>query len=99
MVEVYERILGPHALPQFFPRKQLSRAFEQRHQDLDRLLLASNAHSIFPEFAGAGVNFKGAKSGNRSEGIRCTHSGLGVLDEKARKLCQFPGSLASLFTK
>jgi hypothetical protein len=99
MVEVYERILGPHALPQFFPRKQLSRAFEQRHQDLDGLFLTANAHSVLPELSSTGVDLKCAKSENSSEGIRCTHGGLDVLDGKIRKLRYSLGSLASLFSK
>jgi hypothetical protein len=97
VVEVYERILGPYALPQFFPRQQLSRAFEQRHQDLDGLLLTPNAHSVLPDLSGTGVDLKCAKSKNGSEGIRCTHSDLGVLDENALKLCQSLRPPASLF--
>jgi hypothetical protein len=69
MVKVYKGILGPYTLSQLLPGQQLAWPFKQRHQDLDRLLLTTNAHSILPEFSGTGINFVGAKSKNGSEGI------------------------------
>jgi len=65
VIKVNEGIRGPHPLPQFFPRNQFARLFEQNLQELERLLLQSDPDSVLVQFSGVLVEFERPEANDR----------------------------------
>ena len=62
VLEIDESIISPNLLAQFIAADDMVGAFEQGHQDLERLLLDLDPDTMLPQLSGYAVNFEGAKS-------------------------------------
>src|SRR5215813_440961 len=58
MVEINERVLRPKALPQLFACDHVTRALQQRHQNLKRLHLQFEANAVPAQLSSVDVGFK-----------------------------------------
>ena len=68
IIEVDKGVVGPQFLLQLLPRDTLTWVFQQHRQDLKRLFLEFDLHSILTQFARSQVKFK--KSSRTSFPIR-----------------------------
>jgi rhodanese-related sulfurtransferase len=62
VLEVDESIPLPRALPQFLPRDELPRAFEERDQDLERLLLQAEPGATTEQLTGHRIELESAEA-------------------------------------
>jgi hypothetical protein len=51
VIELDERVVGPQPLAQFLPRDDVTRAREQRDQNLERLSIQPNSRAALPQLA------------------------------------------------
>jgi phosphoglycerate dehydrogenase-like enzyme len=84
MVEVNEGVLWPDTLTKFLARYQYSRLFEESGQDLERLTLAADAHTVLAKKARLKVELEDRKTNDGVVWIGSAHGGLDVFDVTAQ---------------
>src|SRR5262249_14744724 len=70
VLEVDEGAVGPEALPQFVPQKNLARLLEQQREELEGLIGQSKARAVFAKLAASYMELEAA------EAIRSIRGGL-----------------------
>ena len=65
LLEVHERVGGPQFLLQLFSADDLAGTLQQHGQDLHRLALQSDLHSLFVKFSGPQIKLEDPEAGDR----------------------------------
>jgi hypothetical protein len=83
VIEINERAaLRPQSAPKLLARHHLARAFEQKGQNLKRLVLNLDSELVLSKFPGPEVGFKSAKS---NDSMLCGGMNLSALPDLAPK--------------
>src|SRR6516165_5497296 len=69
MIEVHEGIRWPQGFLKFLAGNELATAFEQHLQNLEGLARKAQANSVFAQFQGLQIRFKGTETANGSNGL------------------------------
>jgi len=62
VIDVHKSVRRPKLLPELLPGDDLARMFQQKFQNLKRLLLELDLHPLFAQLASLQVGFESAKT-------------------------------------